>query len=496
MTTDQQVRRLMDEMSKHGKLELAAMRSGMDRKTARKYVTAGKLPSELKKPRTWRTRQDPFAQDWDEAAQLLADVPGLEARTIFEELRRRHPDRYEEGQLRTFQRKVRRWRATQGPPRTIFFPQAHRPGEALQTDFTHATELGVTIAGQPLEHRLCTSVLPYSNWTSATVCRSESLVALKRGLQTALFRLGRVPQWHQTDNSTAATHNLGGGKRDFNVEYERLIEHFGMKARTIAIGQSHQQGDVESLQGVMKRMLEQCLLLRGSRDFDSVGGYEEWVWMQLRRANKARSRRATEDLDAMKPLAVQRLPEWSEIRAGVSRHSTVRIKGNGYSVPSRLIGERVSVRLYDDRLEVWYAQQLQLVVERLLGEGRTRIDYRHIIWSLVRKPGAFARYRHREQLFPSLVFRRAYDALSDACRTAYKSDLEYLRVLHLAASTMESEVEAALEVLLEQGVLPTSEAVRELVAPIDAEVPVLERPEVDLAVYDSLTPSLSAGVGR
>jgi transposase InsO family protein len=494
VTTDQQVRRLREEMSKHGRVGRAAMRSGMDRKTARKYVAAGKLPSEMKTDRSWRTRADPFAEDWDEAVQLLRDVPGLEAKIVFGELCRRRPDRHQAGELRTFQRRVKQWRALEGPAKEVFFPQAHRPGEAIQTDFTQADVLKVTVAGVLLEHKLCTSVLPYSNWTSATVCRSESLAALKRGMQTALFRLGCVPEWHQTDNSTAATHDLGSGKRAFNVEYERIVEHFRMKARTIGIGKSNQNGDVESLQGVMKRMLEQCLLLRGSRDFESVASYEEWVWEQQSRSNGARSKRVGEDIDAMKPLDVQRLPEWVEVRVTVNRHSTIRVKSNGYSVPSRLVGEQVSVRVFDDRLEVWYGQKQQLVVERLLGSGRTRIDYRHVIWSLVRKPGAFSRYRHREQLFPSLSFRRAYDALTDACSTTYKSDLEYLRLLHLAASTLESEVDTALGLLLEQGTVPTSEAVRALVSPVPTEVPDLEAPTVDLSIYDALMPELAGAV--
>lgn len=494
-TTDQQVRRLREEMSKHGRVGLAAMRSGMDRKTARKYAAAGKLPSELKQERTWRTRTDPFVEDWDEAVQLLRDVPGLDAKTVFAELCRRHPGRHEEGELRTFQRRVKRWRALEGPEKQVFFPQAHRPGEALQTDFTQADVLGVTIGGEAFPHKLCMSALPFSNWMSATVCRSESLPALKRGMQTALFRLGSVPEWHQTDNSTAATHDLGSGKRAFNVEYERIVEHFRMKPRTIGIGQSHQNGDIESLQGATKRMLKQCLLLRGSRDFESVEAYESWVWGQLRRANKARGKKVAEEIEAMRPLDVRRLPEWVEVRVTVSRHSTIRVKRNGYSVPSRLIGEQVSVRVFDDRLEVWYAQTKQLEMERLVGGGRTRIDYRHVIWSLVRKPGAFARYRHREQLFPSVTFRRAYDALTDACSTAYKSDLEYLRVLHLAASTMESEVEEALKRLLDEGAVPTSETVRALVAPVDTEVPDLAAPAVDLTAYDALMPEL-AGVVR
>lgn len=200
--SDAQVRRLMEEHAKSGKVGLAAMKARMDRKTARKYLGEAKLPSELKRPRKWRTRADPFVEDWPALEARLVDAPELEAKTLFEHLLAEHPERYEPGQLRTLQRRIQEWRAKKGPEREIFFAQEHRPGEAMQTDFTHCEELSVTFAGEPFPHLLCHPVLPYSNWEWATVCHSESLMALRRGVQAALFKLGRVPEWHQTDNST------------------------------------------------------------------------------------------------------------------------------------------------------------------------------------------------------------------------------------------------------------------------------------------------------
>jgi hypothetical protein len=194
----------MDEMTKHGSIGKAAMKADMDRKTARKYVAAGKLPSELTTSRDWRTRPDPFEKDWPSIEAQLREAQALEAKTLFEQLMEDHPGRYEPGQLRTLQRRVARWRATAGPDREVVFGQAHRPGEAAQTDFTHATSLGVTIMGTLFPHLLCVVVLPFSNWFWATVCGSESMAALRSGVQRALFQLGRVPQFHQTDNSTLA----------------------------------------------------------------------------------------------------------------------------------------------------------------------------------------------------------------------------------------------------------------------------------------------------
>jgi hypothetical protein len=475
----------MEEMQRQGRIGLAAMRAGMDRKTARKYVRAGKLPSELRKPHTWRTREDPFAEDWPALVVMLEEAPELEATTLFDHLLGQKPEAYKAGQLRTLQRHVRQWRARRGPEREVFFPQAHRPGEAMQTDFTHATVLRVTIGGEPFDHQLCHSVLPYSNWEWASVCHSESMAALRRGVQSTLFRLGAVPELHQTDNSTAATHDLRTGKRGFNEEYQSMMEHFGMKPRTIGIGEKEQNGDVEASHGVLKRRLEQHLLLRGSRDFESVEAYERWMWEKIEAADRLRQPKLSEELAVMRPLRVSRLAEYHQETVGVTSWSTIRIKRNTYSVPSRLIGETVRVHVYEQRLEVYHGSMLELAVERLRGEGGHRINYRHVIWSLIQKPGAFARYRYREDLFPSLTFRRAYDALGERL-DAWKADIEYLRILHLAASTMESEVEAALVELLEVGQCPEADAVKRAVAPEKIEVPEMEVPSVDLRSYDAL----------
>ena len=484
MVTDVQVRKLMSERDKGATVEVAALKAGMTRRTASKYLASGKLPSETTKPRTWRTRKDPFEEDWADVEARLVIAPELEAKALFEFLMAQ-TGRYEPGQLRTFQRQVRRWRALHGPDKEVYFPQLHRPGEAVQTDFTWADELQVTIAGEPFSHKLCVVMLPYSNWCWATVCRSESLAALKHGVQEALFRLGRRPAWHQTDNSTAATHHLPTGKRTFNTEYQRFMDHLGMKPRTIGIGKSNQNGDVEATNGALKRRIEQHLLLRMSRDFDSVSAYEAWLVAVLDSANALRGRRLDEDLAAMEPMTARRLPAWTEERVSVTSWSTIRVKHNAYSVPSRLIGERVQVRVYDDRLEVFFADQLQLTADRLHGRNGHQVDYRHIIWWLVRKPAAFARYRYREDLFPSLCFRWAYDALCEH-RSARNADLAYLRLLHLAASTMEAEVDVALDILREVDQVPDFDMVKSLVEPGQPAVPQLADFEPSLTPYDDL----------
>ena len=484
----------MEEMTKHGEVGRAAMRADMDRKSARKYIQAEKLPSEMVAPRDWLTREDPFEDDWEEVVSMLEDAPELDAKTVFEALAEKYPDRYESGQLRTLQRRVRTWRAEHGPEREVVLGQAHRPGEAAQTDFTRTRELGITIAGKMFEHLLCVVVLPFSNWLWATVCLSESLAALRKGVQAALFQLGRAPEYHQTDNSTAATHRIPGGKgvlveggkRPFNEDYLALMRHFGMKPRTTEIAAKEQNGDVEASNGALKRRLGQMLLLRRSRDFDTVKDWQDFMHDVLRKANRGRGRRVALDLAAMRPLDVSRLPEFTDEDVPVSEWSTIRVKHCAYSVPSRLIGKTVRVRIFEDRIEVWFAKTLQLACERLIGRNLRRIDYRHIIWSLVRKPGGFSRYVYREEMFPSIAFRRAYDALQTPHR-GIKGDIDYLRILHLAASTLEADVEAALELLFAEGRTITSDGVKAMVTGRDrAEVPDIAAPVVDLGDYDAL----------
>jgi hypothetical protein len=491
---DAQVRKLMEEMTKHGKVGRAAMMACMDRKTARKYIGAAKLPSEMVRERDWRTRHDPFAEHWQEVQATIGETPELEAKTLFEMLQERYPGRYEDGQLRTLQRHVRRWRAEHGPDKEVMFGQRHRPGEAGQSDFTWATELSVTIAGQLFVHMLCVFVLPYSNWQWATVCLSESLIALRHGLQRALFQLGRIPKFHQTDNSTAATHRIPDGKsiiveegkRPFNEDYVALVRHFGMTPRTTGIGAKEQNGDVESANGALKRRLEQALLLRASRDFESVEAWQRFVDQVVRKANGTRATRVAEEIAAMRVLNVAKLPEYTEHTVPVSEWSTIRVRYCVYSVPSRLIRETVRVRLFEDKIEVYYRDSLQLTCERLRGRYQRRIDYRHVIWSLVRKPGAFARYIYREEMFPSLVFRQAYDAIGEP-HQGIKADLEYLRILHLAASTLEADVEAALSLLLAERRPISSDAVKALVTMGPrADVPDLNPSHVDLSAYDAL----------
>jgi hypothetical protein len=486
MTTDQQVRLLMSLIKKGIALSAAAAKAGMSEPTARKYRRAGQVPSQMKAPRHWRTRPDPFEEVWSEVEALVEHDPALQAKTVFEELTRRYPGRFEPGQLRTLQRRFRRWRALHGPEREVYFPQVHRPGEQAQSDFTAMGALAIVVGGVRFVHLLYHFVLTYSNWESVTVCRSESFEALSEGLQTALWRLGGVPLEHRTDNLSAATHELRNSRgRGYTARYSALLEHYDLRASRNTPGRAHENGDVESSHRGLKGAIDQRLRLRGSREFESLEAYRDWLEALVAERNATRVTRLAEERAVLRALPARPLPVARELQATVSRSSTIRVVGKTYSVPSRLRGERVQVRLFATEVEVSYANEQVVRLPRLSGQAAQHIDYRHIVHSLVRKPGAFRRYAYQEALFPSLVFRRAYDTLLE--RDDTWADLEYVRILHLAATTMESSVAAVLEALLSERLAPTFEAVRERIAPpAPALCPELRVLAPDLSAYDRL----------
>jgi len=499
MVTDPQIRRLRRLDRRGLPKELAAAKAGIDPKTACKYRRLGLLPSEVKRmDRDWRTRPDPFGEVWPELQEQLTLNPGLEAKTLFLELQRRFPGRFADGQLRTLQRRVKQWRALYGPPREVFFDQVHHPGRLCASDFTHCTDLGVTIAGSPLAHLIYHFVLTYSNWEAGTVCFAESFESLSEGLQDALHKLGGVPEAHRTDRLTAAV--PPGTQGDcFTPRYRALLDHYGLRGQAIQARQANENGDVEQRHHRFKRALEQALLLRGGRDFGTRAEYEAFLGKLFEQLNAGRKKRLGEELPRLRPLPAARLEACKRLVVRVDRGSTIHVEHNVYSVNSRLIGERVQVRLYAERLEVWYAQRCVERLPRLRGRGRHRIEYRHVIDWLVRKPGAFADYRYHADLFPSSAFRQAYDALRQ--RQPARAGKEYLAILHLAARESESGVEAALLRLLGSEQELTAAAVKGELEKGDTAVsqsarrPVanIEVPAVDLRVYDELLGEAGGG---
>ena len=467
-------------------LARAAERAGMSEPTARKYARSGAMPSAVRAPHKWRTRSDPYAEVWAEIEGWLRQDGALQSTTIWTALNERYPGRFSAGQLRTLQRRLNAWRAQCGPAREVFFPQLHQPGAQAQSDFTDMRELQITIAGEPFAHLLYHFVLTYSNWEWAQICPSESFESLSAGLQGALWRLGAVPLEHRTDNLSAATHELAESRgRDFTTRYRELLDHYGMRGSRNFPGNAHENGDVESGNGHLKNAIDQRLRLRGSRDFATRERYATFVEEAVAARNATRTEPLREEREHLRALPARPLPAYREFFARVSRWSVIRVGKRNYMLPSRLIGRRLTVRVHADRIECEYRGAQVALIERA-GSDHDHLDYRHIIHSLVRKPGAFRRYVFREALYPTLVFRRAYDAL--VAHDEAHADLEYLRSLHLAASDGERAVEAALVTLLAEGTLPRYEAVRSRVRGprTGAGMPDVSIGPPDLKRYDRL----------
>src|SRR6266581_4815210 len=489
MKKDTEVKLLMQERRKGTAQRLAAARAGMSERTARKYEQAGQLPSHLKRPHTWATRANPFEEHWPWVIAQLERDPALQGSTLFALLCEQHPGCYRPTQIRTLQRHIARWRAVHGPEQEVIFEQRHQPGERAQSDFTHMEDLGVTIAGQPFPHMVYHFVLTYSNAEAISLCFSETFEALAEGIEKALWQLGGVPEQHRTDHLSAAVRQLRKEEReDWTVRYQALMQHYGMQPTWNNTGVAHENGDVEQSHYRFKQAVDQALRARGYRDFANRGAYEHFVQTLVSKRNQTRSMPFEAERAALRPLPVAQLAPCKELRITVSRFSTIQVLNNTYSVPSRLIGTRVLIRVRAETLEGYVGTSRAFTLPRLVGKKQHRIQYQHLIWSLVRKPGAFAAYRYREELFPTTTFRLAYDQLGEGeCKRA---DRDYVRILHLAASTSESEVETALSLLLETGKRPTFDAVRDLVSPPPASpVPQIEKPTLDLSSYDQLIPS-------
>jgi len=486
MVTDQQVRRLFKLVQTEQNFGIAAMKAGMDEKTARKYRMLGKLPSELGKRHTWRTRKDPFEDAWPAIKVMLEVNPGLEAKTLFEDLQRRNPGRFADGQLRTLQRRIKIWRASEGPPKEVFFTQVHTPGQLGQSDFTSMNKLGITIGGQPFDHLVYHFVLTYSNWETGTICFSESFESLSEGLQNALWKLGGVPEDHRTDCLTTAVQKTSHPD-DFTRRYQDLLDHYGLTGCKTNPNSPHENGDVEQRHHRFKRAVDQSLLLRNSRDFADRHEYERFLRRLFEQLNAGRKGRFLEEQAVLHRLPKHRIDACKASTITVGPSSTIRVNHNVYSVNSRLIGERIKVRLFMDHLEIWYGQKRVDLLPRLRGEGKHKINYRHIIDSLVRKPGAFENYRYRDDLFPTSRFRIAYDDLKNR-HSQLQATKQYLNILYLAAKESETAVDAVLRMMIDKDIAISDEQVEVLVqsgepVPVVTEVII---PEVDLTCYDQL----------
>src|SRR6478735_4051803 len=477
--------------------ETAAAKAGFSTSTGARLDADAQMPSQKRAPRG-RRRPDPLMEYWDsEIVPMLQASPGLRPITLLLEMQRRHAG-FPDNLRRTLERRIRQWQALHGPEREVIFRQEHPPGQQALSDFTDAMELGVSIAGTPLDHRLYHFRLAFSGWEQArVVLGGESFVALAEGLQNALWSLGGAPEQHRSDSLSAAFRNLGAdAKEDLTTRYEAFCGHYGMTPTRNNAGVSHENGSIESAHGHLKRAPADALLLRASRDFDDLPAWRGFVDEIVGRGNARNAKRIDQERMALKKLPVRKTADYEEVNVDVTTSSAFTLRKVFYSVPSRLIGHRLRVRLYDDRLECFQGATHIVTLRRGRAQPNGKhghvIDYRHVIHSLRRKPMALLNLVYRDQLFPRRVYALAFDALLAGIgeRQACRAMVGVLALAHERAC--EAELGAVLQASLDDGVLPDLKALIERFRPKGMALPVVVVTLPSLAIYDQI----AAAVGE
>lgn len=451
-------------------------------------------------PRGYRTRADPFEAIWaSEVVPLLEESPGLQATTVMRDLQERYPGRYGDGLLRTLQRRVRQWRASAGPEREVFFPQTVEPGWQMLCDFTVMDALGVSIDGEPLPHRLAHVRLRYSGWAHATVVLGgESFPALATALTQALEVFGGVPQTLRTDSLSAAFANRDTDTDDdARSAYAQFCAHYGLKPTRNNRGLCHENGGIESPNGHLKTAIDQALLLRGSRDFSSLDDYRNFIATHIAKANARRSAAIKREQPHLRPLPGHAAPSYSVRSARVSSHSTIDVLRCTYRVPNRLRGYQLTVHVYDDSIICFVGIEQVYRAQRKRGKRANErayvIDYRHVVTSLVRKPGAFRQLSYRDALHPSTVFRQAWERI-DREQPHALAPRRYLEFLRLAAVHGEPAISDWLSTALgcpqhlDPARCETSLNTHRLAA---TDAPAVQISSHDLSNYDHLIPASS-----
>jgi transposase InsO family protein len=476
---------------------IAGGKAGFSGATAYRFEKDLRLPTQKRAPRE-RRRADPLAGLWEsEVLPMLKDAPGLRPVGIFEELCRRHPELCS-GTRRTLERRIRAWRAVNGPDREVIFRQEHPPGRVGLSDFTEVTDLGVTISGELLDHRLYHFRLPFSGFEHAhVVLGGESFVALAEGLQNALWSLGGAPGQHRSDSLSAAFRNLDAdAKEDLTRRYEAFCAHYGMTPTRNNPGVSHENGSIESAHGHLKRALADALLLRASCDFEGLPAWRRFVDEIVGRGNARNAKRIDQERMALNKLPIRKTADYEQVNVDVTTSSAFTLRKVFYSVPSRLIGHRLRVHLYDDRLECFLGATHILSLRRGRAETNGKhghvVDYHHVIHSLRRKPMALLNLVYRDQIFPRRAYALAFDALLAGLgeRQACRAMVGLLALAHERAC--EAELAVAIQIDLDEGVLPDLKALTERFRPKDTAWPVVVVTLPSLAIYNEIAMTVGA----
>jgi len=441
----------------------SAAKAGVSERSGRR-MEKGEGGPEHRQPRNWRTRKDPLSPVWEDVLlPMLEKDPALMAVTLYEYLQDQYPGQYQNKIRRTLERRVRDWQAKYGPAKEVIFRQVKQPGIMGITDFTEPKEsYAVTINGKPFKHILFHFRLPFSGWAGVRIIEGgESFTALCSSLNSIFKQLGGTPKEHRTDSLSAAYKNHNKDTQaDLTKRYQDFCDHYGMKPTRNNRGVSHENGAIESAHGHLKRRISQQLILRGSNDFNSVEAFQTWLNRLVDKYNQRCSERLIEERALLNPLPSQPGVDFDELLAPVSTQSTIHVARSLYTVPSRLIGEKLHVQLHDKKLELFHNHQYMMTLDRVYPKAANQrarnVDFRHVITWLVQKPQAFRNSQLRDDLLPddrfATIWKRADQELDPrmACRFI-------VQLLHIVK---DGRVDEIGEWVSEQQALPSIENVR------------------------------------
>lgn len=457
----------------------------VDPKTVHKYTDKGAVP---KRPaqREYRTRIAPLDEYWPEIKELLENDSRLKPYAILEFLLDKYPAKFDPSWRRTLERRMGRWAIENQIAKDVTCSQNHQPGDVLAFDFTEVASLSITVASAPWRGLLFHATLTYSNWEYTELCLSESYEAVVSGVQNAFLKLGGVTRRLRCDSLTAAVNNHNS-QHNFQVKYSSFLEHYGVIGHRINVCKPEENGDCESSHGHLKDYLDQHLRLRGNRNFATLDELRIFIDEKIAKRNLKRRELLVRERAVLAPLPPSQFPTFTPIDLSVPGTSIIRIKQNEYSVPSHLINLNIQSRIHSDHIELWYQGRKLLEMPRLIGKDGVQFDYRHVIDSLVRKPGGFANYRYRELMFPTICFRKGFDT-AVAQHGEHAGVKCYLKLLHMAKHYGQDNVELELRRVLESGETIDPKAIQSKVEPTSpaslVEEPQVEQPELD--PYDDL----------
>jgi hypothetical protein len=474
---------------------VAAAKAGFSERTAR-AIDRGEHGLQKDTVHDWTTRKDPFEQVWAKEIEPLLMQGAYEATFILEVLQKKYPGEYPDSTLRSLQRKIKKLRALFGKDKEVMFRQTHEPGRLGISDFTHPKNIRVTINGEPFEHIFYHFRLPCSGFNYMQVFRGsgEPFEAFAQGLQEALHLLGGVPETHRTDSLSASFKNLDkNAKDDLTERYKAFVEHYNMQATRINPGEGHENGAVESSHRHIKNRIEQSLIVRGSIDFGSFEEYRGFIKDVTKQHNRRNNKLIETERAHLRPLPATKATDYTEMVVVVSCTSTIEIRRVTYSVPSRLIGEKLHVRVYSDKLECYLGGTHVITLERAAVPAHAqrghKIDYRHIIGGLVKKPGAFRGAKLRDAILPNEDFRRIWEFVS---RTMSNSEASKFIVgaLHLAAShNCENDVARVIIGLIEKQEPLKLSILQNKFNHSKHQVPVVDVSQHNLNAYNEFIPA-------